>query len=267
MYTKIKKRVYEIVEITKPGDRVSRAFNIFIIVLILLNVLGLMLASVDSIYSRIPGILRLFGFFSIIVFTVEYILRIWVCNLNENFKGKIIGRLKYAITPLALVDLFAILPFYIPFIIPIDLKFIRVIRLIRIFRVFKIGRYVESIRVIGNVFRKKRGELLVTLFVVIILLVVSASLMYEVGRTIQPEVFGSIPQSLWWAVITLTTVGYGDTVPLTTLGKILSSVISLLGIGLIALPAGIISSGMVDEIKRKKAEKIVCPKCGEIIKE
>jgi len=95
-----------------------------------------MLASVESIYSMIPGILRLFGFFSIIVFTAEYILRIWVCNLNKNFEGRVTGRLKYAITPLAPVDLFAILPFYIPFIIPIDLKFIRVIRLIRIFRVY-----------------------------------------------------------------------------------------------------------------------------------
>ncbi|MBA7616189.1 hypothetical protein ES703_23485 [subsurface metagenome] len=267
MYVKVKRRVYEIVEITKPGDKASSAFNIFIITLILLNVIALMLASVESIFSRIPGILRLFGLFSIVVFTVEYILRIWVCNLNENFKGKFIGKLRYAITPLALVDLFAILPFYIPLLIPIDLRFIRVIRLIRIFRIFKIGRYIESIRVIGNVLRKKRGELFITVFVVIILLIVSASLMYEVERNIQPEVFGSIPQSMWWAVITLTTVGYGDAYPVTALGKFLSSIISLLGIGLIALPTGIISSGMVSEIKQKNKKMIKCPKCGEIIKE
>ena len=118
----------------------------------------------------------------------------------------------------------------------------------------------------GRVLRKKRSELLLTLFVVIILLIVAASLMYEVENKAQPELFGSIPQAMWWAVITLTTVGYGDVYPLTPLGKLMNAAIALLGIGLFALPAGIISSGMVEELRRKKEKAVKCPKCGEIIK-
>jgi len=152
------------------------------------------------------------------------------------------------------LSLVAILPFYIPMIIPIDLRFLRVIRLVRIFRIFKLGRYSESLQMLGRILRKKKSELIVTFFVVILLIIISSSLIYEFEREAQPEKFSSIPISMWWAIVTLTTVGYGDVYPVTIIGKILSSVIALLGIGLFALSPGILSSGMVEELQREKSK-------------
>jgi voltage-gated potassium channel len=186
------------------------------------------------------------------IFSIEYLLRLWTCNVDVTYKGRIKGRIKYFFSPLALIDLFAILPFYIPMIIPIDLRFLRVIRLVRIFRILKFGRYSASLQMLGRVLRKKKSELIVTFFVVFLLLIIASSLIYEFEREAQPEKFSSIPGSMWWAVVTLTTVGYGDVYPVTTMGKILSSFIALLGIGLFALPAGILSAGMVEEMQKKK---------------
>lgn len=265
-YIKIKKRVYEIIEKSKTGDSASKIFDIFIITLILTNVVVIILESVKSLSSNYQLFFRLFEIISVIIFTIEYILRLWSCNAGNRFKGKIIGRLKYAISPLALIDLFAILPFYIPMIIPIDLRFLRVIRLVRIFRIFKFGRYFESLQMLSRVLRKKKEELLITVFVVILLLIIASSLIYEFENEAQPEVFANIPGSMWWAVVTLTTVGYGDVYPITTIGKVLSAMIAFLGVGLFALPAGILSSGMISEIQKRDKKNIKCPNCGATIK-
>lgn len=264
-YLKIKKRVFEIVEAAKPGDKASKVFDIFIITLIILNVIAIICASVRSLSSNYSLFFKIFEIISVVIFTIEYILRIWSVNIWEKYKGIFLGRLKYAVTPMILIDLFAILPFYIPMVIPIDLRFLRVIRLIRIFRIFKFGRYFESMQMLGRILKKKKAELLITLFVVVILLIISSSLIYEFENVAQPEAFASIPSSMWWAVITLTTVGYGDVYPITVTGKLLSAAIALLGIGLFALPAGIISSGIIAEIQEKKKKNIKCPKCGTII--
>lgn len=264
-YIKIKKRIFEIIESAKLGDKASKVFDIFIITLIILNVIAIICASVRSLSSNYSLFFKIFEIISVVIFTIEYILRIWSANIWEKYKGIFLGRLKYALTPMILVDLFAILPFYIPMVISIDLRFLRVIRLIRIFRIFKFGRYFESLQMLSRVLKKKNAELLITLFVVVILLIISSSLIYEFENVAQPETFANIPSSMWWAVITLTTVGYGDVYPITVIGKLLSAVIALLGIGLFALPAGIISSGIIAEIQGKKKKNIKCPKCGTII--
>ncbi len=266
MYLKIKNRIYQIIEKAEEGDKLSRAFDIFIITLILLNVLAIILNSIQALSLKYSIVFKIFEILSVSIFTIEYILRIWTCNVDEKYKGLLKGRIKYVITPLALIDLLAILPFYVPMIIPIDLRFLRVIRLVRIFRLLKFGRYFEALQMLGRVIRKKKAELLVTIFVVILLIIISSSLIYEFEYEVQPESFSNIPRAMWWAVVTLTTVGYGDVYPITTLGKILSAIIAFLGIGLFALPAGIISSGMISEIQEKNKEDTICPKCGQVIK-
>jgi voltage-gated potassium channel len=151
-------------------------------------------------------------------------------------------------------------------LMPFDLRFLRAIRLIRILRLFKLGRYNESIQQFGRVIRAKKAELLTTVFIIFILLIVASSLLYYVEHAAQPEKFSSIPEAMWWGVVTLTTVGYGDIYPITGLGRFLGAIISLLGIGLFALPTGLLSAGFVEEIGRKRAKtQAKCPKCGEII--
>ena len=154
-------------------------------------------------------------------------------------------------SPMALIDLLAILPFYLPFA-GIDLRFIRIFRLFRIFRLLKISRYINAAEMIRNVIVNKKEELLISLFAISVILLVVSSFMYFVEGDIQPQAFGSIPKSLWWGVITMTTVGYGDVYPVTTVGKILGSIVAMLCVGIVALPTGLLASGFSDEIKKRK---------------
>jgi len=259
---KTKKRIYEILEVAAPGDSQSRIFDIFIITLIFLNIVAVVLETVHILSVQYKGFFRSFEVFSVIVFTMEYILRLWSCTINPKYRNPILGRLKFMLTPLALVDLFAVLPFYLPMFIKLDLRFLRAVRLVRIFRLFKIGRYSEAMKVFGRVLKAKKEQLLITLFAVFIILTIASSLLYYVENEAQPEAFSSIPSAMWWGVSALTTVGYGDVYPITLMGKLLGAIISLIGIGLFAMPAGILSSGFVEEIRKRKSLEKICPNCG-----
>jgi voltage-gated potassium channel len=166
-------------------------------------------------------------------------------------------------TPLAVVDLFAILPFYLPFT-GIDLRFLRIMRMMRIFRVAKLGRYSQSLQMLQRVIMIKKEQLICSLFILLLLVIVAASMLYYAENGVQPEVFSSIPASMWWAIATLTTVGYGDVYPVTGLGKLMASIIAVLGIGMFALPTGILGAGFVEEMsQRQKPSR--CPHCGKEI--
>jgi len=201
--------------------------------------------------------------FSVAAFTVEYVLRAWSCVEDERYRGPVRGRIRFLLRPMALVDLLAVLPFYLPFW-GMDLRSIRVLRMMRIVRVAKVARYYTALRVIRNVFVTQKEELVLTSTVMVMLLVVASSLMYVCENAVQPEVFSSIPATMWWAVATLTTVGYGDLYPVTVVGKMLGSVIAVLGILMFALPAGILGAGFMDEIQKAK-KKRACPHCGETL--
>lgn len=259
---KIKTRVHEIIEGMRAGDPAHRFFEIFIITLITTNVLAVMLETENAFHLRYSGALNIFDMFSVAIFTIEYLLRIWVCTSDERYRQPIVGRIKYAMSPLALVDLLAILPFYLPLVIPFDLRVLRAIRLIRLARLFKIGRYSEALKLFGKVLRAKKEELVAAVFILFILLIISSSLLYYVEHDAQPDKFSSIPASLWWGVVTLTTVGYGDIFPVTPTGKFLGAIISLLGIGFFALPAGVLSAGFIEEIRKRRLGAKTCPKCG-----
>jgi voltage-gated potassium channel len=260
----LKKRVGEILEGTAPGDRARQLFAIFITSLIVLNVLALVAGTVKSFREEYQAALDAFEVFSVIVFSVEYVLRLWSCTSLPRFHRPVSGRLRYAVTPLVLADLASVLPFYLPFT-GLDLRFIRIVRVFRLLRLAKLARYSEALRTVINVGHRKKEELGVTLLVLSLLLVVASCLMYYVEHEAQPDQFSSIPASMWWAVATLTTVGYGDIYPVTVMGKILASVIAVLGIGMFGLPAGILGAGFVEEMQNKRRSPARCPHCGKEI--
>jgi voltage-gated potassium channel len=261
--------------VAAPSDWVSRLFDVSIMLLIILNVIAVILETVRELNTHYDTFFRAFDLFSVAVFSVEYFLRVWSCTADERFGGsQIRGRLRYMRTPLAIIDLVAILPFYLPLVF-VDLRFVRAIRLFRLFRLFKMARYSESMRTLGRVLTLKKEELMITLFTLLILLVFSSSMVYHVEHESQPGVFSSIPAAMWWGVVTLTTVGYGDVYPITPIGKFIGALVILVGIGMFALPAGILASGFVEEVNnRKKSEgvckievAVVCPHCGRRIDE
>ena len=258
----LRHRLYEVFESPRSDDKLSRNFDIFIVTLIALNVLAVVLETVNSLNIRFKPFFKGFEIFSVAVFTVEYIGRVWSAAENPQVDSSLKKRLRFAVSPLAIIDLLAIAPFYLPLLIPFDLRFIRALRLLRIFRLFKLGRYSAELKVFARVLRSKKEELVITAFVGFLLLVMASSLMFFIEKQAQPEAFSSIPKAMWWGVTTLTTVGYGDVYPVTASGKILASLISVIGIGLFALPAGILGSGFYDEMAKRRSETSRCPHCG-----
>lgn len=257
----LRKRVDEIVTIAKPGDTLSKAFDIFIVALIALNVAALILQSVKSIDAVCPRLFSIFELVSVIIFTVEYVARLWSCVEKPAYSRPLRGRLRFAVTPLAMIDLLAILPFYLPFT-GLDLRFLRILRMMRIFRLAKLGRYSQSLQILSRVMAAKKEQLLCAVFVLVLLVIVAASLLYYAENPVQPETFSSIPASMWCTVATITTVGYGDIFPKTVMGKAMASIIAVLGIGMFALPTGILGAGFVEEVGRNQ-KPVQCPHCGK----
>jgi voltage-gated potassium channel len=258
----VRRRVFDILDV-QPDDRgIERVVNVFLLTLIVANTVAVILETVQPLRAAFRLTFEAFEGFSVAVFTVEYLLRMWSCTVDSRYAHPIWGRLRFALSFMALVDLVSILPSLIPGG-TLDLRFARLLRLARLGRTLKIARYSESLQLLGRVFSAKRGELAITGMAGAILLVGASSLIYFVEHETQPQQFSSIPASMWWGVVTLTTVGYGDIFPVTPLGKVLGGIIALLGIGLFALPAGILASGFSDELRRK--EPRTCPRCGQAI--
>lgn len=243
----------------------NKYFSKFIYILIISNISALILESYDEINQEYSLFFTYFEYFSVAIFTLEYIIRIWISDKTKEDKTE---RLNFAFSTAGIIDLIAILPFYLPFIFPFDLRVIRILRLFRLLRIFKLGRYSKSLKTIRFILKETKAELSTTVFVTFVLMILSSTLMYYIEHDDQPEQFASIGDSFWWAIATLTTVGYGDVYPVTALGKLLSGIIALIGIGFVALPTGIISSAFIEKIQKDK-QKIKkekthcqCPKCG-----
>ena len=207
------------------------------------------ISSDHVIYAQMPGFFDGFEMFSIIVFSIEYISRIWICVEDKRYQSSIKGRLKYMVSPMAIVDLIAVLPFYLGMFFNIDTRFLRVLRL---FRIFKLSRHFSAMSVLLTVIKNELATLLSAIFIMLVLVVLASAGMFMVERGAQPEAFGTIPRAMWWATITLTTVGYGDVIPVTIAGKTLGVFITILGVGMAALPAGIIASGFTREVNKRR---------------
>lgn len=262
----MKRRIFNILRVSNKSVDLSWHFDVFIITLIILNVIAIVLESIEPLREQFQSLFDYFEIFTVIIFTVEYILRIWTANLIPEYEKPITGNLKYALAPLAIIDLLAFLPFYLPFV-GVDLRLLRMLRIFRSFRLFKKARCIEVLSFINGVFKKKEEELVISLIFTVFLLLIAPTLTYYVENETQPENFSSIPETIWWGIATLTTVSYGDVYPVTPLGQFLSGVIAIIGIGILALPTGILAPGFSDEISRRKEQHDCCPICGQTIKE
>lgn len=229
------------------------ALDAALVLLILASVTAVVLESVPRLAARHALGFRAFELLVIAVFTIEYGLRVWVAPEapERRTEPEWRARLRYMATPMAWIDLVAILPFYLSFVLPWDLT---VLLVARVLRLFKLAHYFPPMALLLRVLENELKPIFAALFTLALLMIIAASLVYWAEHEVQPEAFGSIPDAMWWAVVTLTTVGYGDVTPVTLPGRVVSGVIMVLGVGMVALPAGLLASGFADELHRRRAE-------------
>ena len=261
----MKRRVFEIISRAEDGDRASKVFDVTIMVLIVLSILSIILQSFDVLATTWAGGFHALEVVTVAVFSCEYLLRVWTADLE--YPDAKHPHIKYVLSFIAIIDLLAILPFYLPFFAA-DLRFLRMVRLLRLLRllrVFKLGRYFDALQTIVKVLQESATQLIISVALCMFVMLFSAIVMYTVENPVQPEQFPNVISSLWWAICTLTTVGYGDVYPVTAVGRFFAAVISLVGIGIIAIPTGIIAAGFTSAIERKENTtnpKQYCPYCG-----
>ncbi|HEU5164669.1 MAG TPA: ion transporter [Chitinophagaceae bacterium] len=266
MYQNTKRKVHILLHPELGESKADKFVNIFIITLIILNVIAVMVETIDPVHDRYKIYFNWFDRISVYIFTIEYVLRVWSCTHDPRYRGSIKGRIKYMLSPGAIIDLLAFLPFYIHLITgpgSLDLRTLRILRLMRLFRLFRLTAYTRSAQMIFNVFKSRINELVLSFIMVVFLIIIASCLLYFAEHNLRPDLFSSIPATMWWAVVTLTTTGYGDMYPITTIGKILAGIIMLTGVALFALPAGIITVGFLEEFRSiKKYKGRNCPHCG-----
>jgi len=251
----------------EPGEQGSafeHLFDFALIFMILLSVLVVVLQSMPEMQAWDP-LLTHAETWIVYFFSLEYLLRLWTCpevgRYGEGWKS----RVRYAFSPMALIDLAAVLPFYLTPLAGSNTVVFRLLRIFRLIRVLKFGRYHASMGILVRVLKLRKAELIVSLVMVLALVTIASTFMYAVEHDAQPKAFASIPASMWWGIVTMTTVGYGDVFPITAAGKFVAGISVLLGVGLFALPAGILASGFAEEMSRERQSKHrkKCPHCGE----
>ena len=247
----LRKRIWEILEKGNSNDKVSFYTDIFLITLIIFNIVAVLLETVESIYSRYALEFLIFERFSTVVFLIEYILRIWVCVEEKIKNNKLITRLKYASTWPAIIDLLAVLSGLLPMIFEVDLRILRALRMLRL---LKFSRYFKVMNLLLGVLKEEKQSFLAAMFLLTIAMLIASTGIYLFEKDTQPDKFGSIPEAMWWAIATLTTIGYGDVTPVTGMGKFFGAIIAIIGIGVVALPSGILASGFTDQLKRRQAQ-------------
>ncbi|MBI2730248.1 MAG: ion transporter [Sphingobacteriales bacterium] len=266
MYHTTKKKIHVLLHPELGETKWDKIINGFIITLIILNVIAVIMETVPSIHEAYAKPFHYFDLVSVIIFTIEYILRLWSSTHDPKYSHSIYGRIKYIFSTDALIDLIAILPFYVHVMVGLDLRVLRILRLLRFLRLFRLTAYMRSAKMVKNVFVSRANELKLSLVLISFLIIISSCLLYFAEHNAQPNVFSSIPATFWWAIVTITSIGYGDMVPITILGKLLTAVITLSGFAIFALPAGIITAGFLEEMRKIKDKKIhKCPHCGEVI--
>jgi voltage-gated potassium channel len=267
----MRRRIYEILNNPRPDDRAGRLISAALLALIAANVTASILETDAELARSASGFFDWFEWISITVFSVEYLLRLWSCTAAPRFRGAVRGRLRMALTPMALIDLVAIAPSYVELLLPgtLDLRFLRVLRLLRLFRLLRSSRIAEAFATLVRVLQGKRVELAVSLAIVVVAMLLAAGAIYVAERGEPGTQFTSIPRAMWWAVETITTIGYGDMIPATPIGKVIGGLVAFTGICAVALPVGIVSSGFIEELNRKKQPPAPaprsCPHCGSAL--
>lgn len=249
----LRRRVWEILDVAVIEDRASALFDVAIRTLIALNVVAVVLETVPALGVRGHDFFLWFEIFSVTVFSLEYLGRVWSCVETYRYRAPVWGRLRWSVTPLAIIDLLAVLPSLLP-AMGLDLRMLRGVRLFRLFRILKMTRYSRSLHMMGRVFRRASTELTVTLSALGLILLVASSIMYYAEHTVQPDKFSSIPSAMWWGVVTLTTLGYGDVYPVTSFGRVMGGLFAISGILLIAIPTAILGAAFAAEMRDDDAD-------------
>lgn len=254
LYQRIKRGVFDVIQpsAAATGRRrvISSIFDDTIMALIVFSVLSVFICTF-KIPDWLFRILIRIEFVSLIIFTVEYALRIWTANLLYPGLNPVRARIRYVTSPMAIIDLISILPFLVPVLHTYNLIGVRVFRLVRLLRVFKLNRYSDALAAIGDVFRSKSQQMIASVFFVFMILILASLLIYYAEHDSQPDQFENAFSGLWWAVATLTTVGYGDIYPITPLGRFLGAIIAILGIGMVAVPTSILSAGFMEVLEKE----------------
>ena len=247
-----KKRVFDIIQIGQDKDWISRLFDIAVIVMILSNLFIAIFETFDSSQPYWP-ILDTVELATVVGFTIEYVLRLWTAEFLYPMDHRGWAMLRYIFSFAGIVDLVSFLPYYLPVFFPTGVVAFRMFRVIRILRLFRVNAYYDALNVIGDVVKSKRDQLLSSIFIILVLMVASSLCMYSLEHEVQPEVFQNAFSGFWWAVSTLLTVGYGDIYPVTMAGRIFGILITFLGVGMVAIPTGILSAGFVEQYTRLKS--------------
>ena len=247
-----RRRLSEIIEAGAADDPVSRIYDVFSTLMTLANVAVTVLYTFDKMELSHGSTLLTIEALTVGFFAVEYFLRLWTAPFVHPNLSSWGAVKKYAASFSGIIDLLSFLPYYLPVFFPAGATVFRMFRVIRIFRLFQINAYYDSLNVIAEVISSKRQQLLSSVFTILLLMLASSLCMYSLEHEAQPEVFSNAFSGMWWSVSTLLTVGYGDIYPITTLGKIFSIFITCLGVGMVAIPTGIISAGFVDQYSRLK---------------
>ncbi|MBQ0027478.1 MAG: ion transporter [Lachnospiraceae bacterium] len=250
----IKQEIFDIIEIGNKSDIPSTLFDMFIVVMIWVN-LAVTLAFTFSQFDPYKGLLEGIETFTVIVFTIEYILRLWTADRKYRGIPQWKASFKFIISFYGIIDLLTFLPFYLPFVFPSGIVAFRILRVFRIFRLFKINSQYDAFNVITSVLEEKRNQLLSSMCLIMILMTASSLAIYGFENEAQPDVFKNAFSGIWWSVSTLLTVGYGDIYPITTAGRILGIITAFLGVGLVAIPTGIISAGFVEQYTMIKGDR------------
>jgi voltage-gated potassium channel len=246
----LRRRVYVVLEQGPVGDGLGGIIDRLLVVLIVINLIAVTLESVPDFGARYAVAFELIEYFSLLVFTLEYGLRLW-CAVEHGPHQHLSGtraRLKYALSPAGLVDLAAVLPFWLALVLPADFRFVLVFRMVRF---FKIARYSPAMRSLLDVLYRERRALFGCLVITLGISLVAAALMHLAEGKVQPDKLGTIPDALWWSIVTVGTIGYGDVVPVTVLGKLIATGTIFLGLIMMALPIGIIATAFSEQIHRR----------------
>lgn len=251
-----RKRLFEIVEVGYSLDFASRVYDIINVAAIVVNLLVSILLTFEDIRERFGSVLLVVEGITVAFFTIDYVFRILTAKFLHKNRAELKAILRYVFSFTGIVDLLSFLPYYLPIFFPTGTVAFRMIRIVRIFRLFRINASHDSFSVITAVIVDKGQQLIASVFIILILMLASSLCMYSLENEAQPDVFCNAFSGIWWATSTLLTVGYGDIYPITTLGKIFGIIISFLGVGMVAIPTGIISAGFVSQYSmlKKNAE-------------
>ena len=249
----LRRRLYRRLDPSARAHGIS-PLNRFIIAMILASVVVTVLASEPALDGRFGGLFHAFELIAGTIFLAEYVARAWVSAEHPDNPGGWRGRVRYLLSPLAIVDLLALLPLF-GALVGAEAFLLRLLRLFRILRLARLGRFSSVLTIVGECLHARRFELVMSLVFAGLLLLVSSTLLHLVEGGVQPEAFGSIPRAMWWSIATLTTVGYGDVFPVTVLGRVLAGVTALGGIGLIAMPTGILAAAFSDALERRRRQE------------